>query len=96
MRRTRYASTLLAVGVVLIALPAQGETLQDALSAAWLNNPALEAERDSAAIAGERIEQARAQRKPTVSLFGSYVYESVDSDRPFAFNLGEDEGEGEG
>ena len=89
MRRTRYASTLLAVGVVLIALPAQGETLQDALSAAWLNNPALEAERDSAAIAGERIEQARAQRKPTVSLFGSYVYESVDSNRPFAFNLGD-------
>ncbi|WP_083910911.1 TolC family outer membrane protein [Henriciella marina] len=89
MLRIRRAATLLATSLAMTALPVSAETLQDALSAAWLNNPALEAERDNTAIASERIEQARAQRKPSVTLFGSYVYESIDSNRPFAFNLGD-------
>lgn len=89
MLRIRKTATLLATGLAISVLPASAETLQDALTAAWLNNPALEAERDNTAIASERIEQARAQRKPRVTLFGSYVYESIDSNRPFAFNLGD-------
>ena len=89
MRRIRKTASLLVTGLAITALPTSAETLQDALSAAWLNNPALEAERDSTEIASERIDQARAQRKPRVTLFGSYVYESIDSNRPFAFNLGD-------
>lgn len=83
---------LMASGSVLalaLNLEAGAETLQDALTAAYLNNPEISAERDNAAIADERINQARAQRAPTVDVFGSYVYESIDSNRPFAFNLGD-------
>ncbi|MGB3624502.1 MAG: TolC family outer membrane protein [Henriciella sp.] len=83
---------LLASGGVLaltLNLQAAADTLHDALTAAYLNNPEISAERVSAEIAGERINQARAQRRPTVDVFGSYVYESIDSNRPFAFNLGD-------
>lgn len=89
MRHARKLAAAIAGSVFLLQPDAGAETLQDALIAAWLNNPALEGERDAAAIAAEQIEQARAQGKPTVSLFGSYVYESIDSNRPFAFNLGD-------
>ncbi|WP_084399991.1 TolC family outer membrane protein [Henriciella aquimarina] len=87
---SRYLVTaVLGLAAAAMPLPAGADTLRDALLAAWQNSPTLEAERDSAAIAGERINQARANRRPTVDLFGSYVYESIDSDRPFAFNLGD-------
>ena len=89
MRHARKLAAAIAGSVFLLQPDAGAETLQDALVAAWLNNPALEGERDAAAIAAEQIEQARAQGKPTVSLFGSYAYESIDSNRPFAFNLGD-------
>lgn len=89
MRHARKIAITLAGTLFAIAPGAGADTLQDALVAAWLNNPALEAERSAAAIANEQIEQARAQAQPTVSLFGSYIYESIDSNRPFAFNLGD-------
>ncbi|MEQ9315952.1 MAG: TolC family protein, partial [Henriciella sp.] len=75
--------------VLALNLEAGADTLQDALTAAYLNNPEIAAERGNAEIAEERINQARAGRLPTVDLFGSYVYESIDSNRPFAFNLGD-------
>ncbi|MEM5517677.1 TolC family outer membrane protein [Henriciella sp. AS95] len=78
-------SSLLLVG----APPASGESLQDALGAAYLNNPDIRVQRDAADIAEERINQARSRGKPTVSVFGSYLYESIDSSRPFAFNNGD-------
>jgi outer membrane protein len=88
MRHGRLIAIAAAIFGWGSGLSASAETLQDALTAAWLNNPVIEADRDAAAIANERIVQARAQRKPTVDVFGSYLYESIDSNRPFAFNLG--------
>ncbi|MCF6329106.1 MAG: TolC family outer membrane protein [Henriciella sp.] len=72
--------------VIALALSGQayGGTLQDAVQAAYLNNPQLDAQRQQAAIAEEQLEQARSQRRPTVSLAGSVGYESVDSNRPFS------------
>ncbi len=75
---TLFAATPFMTGSAL------GETLQDALNAAYQNNPQLEVQRQSAAIAQEQLSQARSQRRPTVNLSGSYGYESVDSNRPFS------------
>lgn len=86
----RMALVASAAGMALLASPlAEADTLQEALSAAWLNNPDLEAQRDDAALAEEQIRAARAARRPTVDLIGSYTYESIDSNRPIAFNLGD-------
>ncbi|MEQ8559722.1 MAG: TolC family outer membrane protein [Henriciella sp.] len=88
--KTRDAlRAVLVSGLVAIGGTAEAETLQDALTAAWLNNPGLEQERSAAEIAEERITQAKARRKPTVDLFSGYVYQSIDSNRPFAFNTGD-------
>ncbi|WP_300381616.1 TolC family outer membrane protein [Henriciella sp.] len=82
-----YAGLLFAAAA--FAGSAGADTLRDALTAAWLNNPGLEQERDAADIADERINQARALRRPSVDLLGGYAYQSIDSNRPFAFNLGD-------
>ena len=79
------ASSLLLAGVP----QASGENLQDALSAAYLNNPDIRAQRMAADIAEEQIDQARSRGRPKVNLFGSYVYQSLDSGAPFAFNNGD-------
>lgn len=84
---TFYAGLVFAAAA--FSGPAGADTLRDALTAAWLNNPGLEQERDAAEIADERITQARALRRPSVDLLGGYAYESIDSNRPFAFNLGD-------
>ncbi len=85
----RFAQMTGLAALFVLASPAVvAETLQDALAAAYLNNPDLDAQRDNTAIAGERINQARALRRPSVDVFGSYVYESIDSNRPIAINLG--------
>ncbi|WP_084419256.1 TolC family outer membrane protein [Henriciella litoralis] len=89
MRKTAIVTGFILAGMLLAPEASHAETLQDALTAAWLNNPSLEARRDELDIADERIEQARAQRRPTVNLFGGYQYESIDSNRPIAFNLGD-------
>ena len=72
-----------------LSVPASAETLQEALTAAWLNNPGLDQQRDAARIAQERITEARAQRRPTVDLYSGYVYQSIATNRPFAFNTGD-------
>jgi len=78
----------IAISSLVIALALSGQayadTLQDAVQTAYLNNPQLDAQRQETAIAGEQLEQARSQRRPTVNLAGSVGYESVDSNRPFS------------
>ena len=75
-------------GLVLPAM-AQAETLQDALIAAYQGNPQLGAQRDQAGAAQEQLAQARAQWRPRVTLSGSYGYERIETNRPFAANVGE-------
>lgn len=84
-----YMAALMVACAAIQVPTASGETLQDALVSAYRSNPDIQSRRSATAIADERINQARAQRQPTVDLFGSYVYESIDSNRPFAFNLGD-------
>ena len=79
----------LAVAALLgacLAAPASGQTLQEALSQAYDNNPQLQAQRTTAKIAQEQLAQARAQGRSQVNLSGSVGFESIDSSpsNPFA------------
>lgn len=75
--------------LLLFAPQAVGETLEEALRLAELNNPTLERGRADNALAEEGLEAARAAGRTTVSLTGQAGYESVDSNRAFAFNNGD-------
>ena len=82
-------SVLVSLSALVLALPGQSETLQDALSAAFQTNPSLEVQRAELGIAREQLNQARGARAPTVDLSASGGYESLDSNQPIAFNLGD-------
>ena len=82
-------SMLLSLSVLALAMPSQSETLQDALDLAFQTNPSLEAQRTEIALAREQLNQARGARSPSVNLSGSAGYESLDSNQPIAFNVGD-------
>ncbi len=82
-------SMLLSLSVLALAMPSQSETLQDALDLAFQTNPSLEAQRTEIAVAREQLNQARGARSPSVNLSGSAGYESLDSNQPIAFNVGD-------
>lgn len=82
-------SMLLSLSVLALAMPSQSETLQDALDLAFQTNPSLEAQRTDIAVAREQLNQARGARSPSVNLSGSAGYESLDSNQPIAFNVGD-------
>lgn len=88
MIKSRIALSALAL-ILTATGAASGGTLQDALRTAYINNPQLEAQRQQAAVAQEQLAQARGQWRPQVNLSGSAGYESVDSNRPFSFNIGD-------
>lgn len=83
----------LLIGTSLISLcltgPASGETLPEAVAAAFASNPQLEIERYRTEIARQNLEAARGAGRPTVSLSASGGYEYTDTTSPFAFNLGD-------
>lgn len=56
------------------------ETLQEALAAAYVNNPTLEAARAQARAVDEQAIQARATFLPNVNLTGAYVVGETDAD----------------
>jgi outer membrane protein len=62
---------------------ASGETLGDAVSAAILSNPQLDAQRVESDIARENLEQARSGRRTTVAVGGSAGYQYTDTNSPF-------------
>lgn len=82
-------SVLVSLSVLALALPGQSETLQDALSTAFQTNPVLDVQRVELGIAREQLSQARGARAPTVDLSASGGYESLDSNQPIAFNVGD-------
>ena len=82
-------SALISLSALLLAMPGQSETLQQALERAFQTNPALAAQRADVGVAREQLTQARGARAPTIDLSGSATFESLDSNQPIAFNTGE-------
>ncbi len=82
-------SLLISLSALAMALPGQTETLQEALDQAFQTNPALEAQRAQLGVAREQLKQAQGARAPSVELSASAGYESLDSNQPIAFNLGD-------
>lgn len=82
---------LISAGIssLMLAAPAVSETLPEAVAAAFATNPQLEIESYRTDIARENLDLARSARLPQVNLSASGGYESVDSNGPFAFNLGD-------
>lgn len=71
----RAGGLALVAAVSALAVPASGETLADALAAAYRTNPALASQRAGARAADEEISQARAQYGPTLTVSGGAGYE---------------------
>ncbi len=87
---TKHVHLLALAGIsLLIQGSASAETLQDALNAAYQTNPQLEAQRFQTEIAGESINQAKAQGRTQIGLTGSAGFQSSDSNSPFSFGIGE-------
>lgn len=83
------ALLLVSVLAIGLALPAFGQTLAEVLRAAEVQNPQLDAGRADAGLAIEALEEARARGRTTVTLSGSAGYETSDTNRDFAFNVGD-------
>ena len=70
MTRRLIALLSLLVGGVALVGPARGQTMGEALAAAYLNNPTLEAERAGLRATDEQVPQALANWRPSVDLEG--------------------------
>lgn len=80
--RLRFACLLslpLSVGLWLPA--AQAQTLEEALSSAYLNNPTLAAERAALRATDERVPQALSNWRPTLEAFGGVGKRTTDTNR---------------
>ena len=90
MGKLKQTTCLVGVTLAGVALGAQssawGETLQDALIAAYNSNPTLLADRARQRATDENANQARAGWKPTVTINGSYTI--TESQRQIARFLG--------
>ena len=73
MRKVTVAafSALLLGGVSGLGMPVQAQTLQEALAAAYLNNPTLQASRASLRATDESLPQAKDGWRPSISLTGT-------------------------
>ena len=80
---------LVSLSALALAQPAISETLPEALDLAFQTNPALEAQRTQIGVAREQLNQARGARAPSVDLSASGGFESLDSNQPIAFNVGD-------
>lgn len=74
---------------LILAAPAQGETLTEAVAAAFSTNAQLEIERYRTDIARASLDLARSSGLPQVNLSASGGYEYVDSNAPFSFGTGD-------
>nr|WP_067789762.1 TolC family outer membrane protein [Paraurantiacibacter namhicola] len=81
----RAASVLLAAGCALGAMPAQADTLRDALIAAYRTNPTLEGARAQQRATDETVVIERANQLPNASATANYsefLYNSGDNPGP--------------
>lgn len=75
MRSPRFSTALAATAALIIVVPARGETLRDALAAAYESNPTITAARAGQRITDENVPIARADGLP--SLNGQLGYTEV-------------------
>ena len=68
----RNAISLLLASACLLATPAQADTLKEALTRAYQDNPTLEAARAQQRATDESVVQQRAQGLPSVNANGTY------------------------
>jgi len=83
MRQSRPFAAL-AVAVALAGGQAAAETLQDALSTSYVNNPQLQAERANLRAVDEGVPQALSGWRPVVQFTGSAGLQSVENTPPAA------------
>src|SRR5579863_7406085 len=69
---------LAAAAGFVVSTTVSAATLEQALTQAWQNNPALEAQRDSLAAAGTRVDEAQGGYYPQVKLFGGVGTSHLD------------------
>ena len=69
----------MAYAQVLCASPVDAQTLEDALTAAYLNNPTLLGQRARVRIIDEQVPQALSNWRPDVEITGSAGLEGVTS-----------------
>ena len=70
--------TLAVMAGFVVCTTVSAATLEQALTQAWLNNPTLEAQRDSLAAAGNRVDEAQGGYYPQVKLFGGVGTSHLD------------------
>lgn len=80
---------LVPISALSLSLSGQAENLQEALDRAFQTNPILDAQRTEIGVAHEQLSQARGARAPRVDLSASAGYESLDSNQPIAFGIGD-------
>jgi outer membrane protein len=74
------AAALIIAATLVPASPARAESLEQALVAAYANNPTLEAQRANLRAVDEQVSQARAGFRPNVSASGDTGYRSFESE----------------
>lgn len=84
MRKKRYFTILPVITAIVLPQFSQAESLQEAMGAAYLNNPALLAQRASLRALDETINQAKAGWRPSVTATGNYGYKRSVSNFSFA------------
>ena len=87
MRHSRYLAAWL-LSCACVALPAQAETLLDALRAANSTNPQLGVQRAQSEIAQEQLVAAKGARLPVVEFNGQYGPERVTTNRTVVLDVG--------
>ena len=84
MNKKYLLTTLPFVATLLFQSSVQAETLKEALSTAYLNNPTLQAQRASLRATDETINQAKAGWRPSIVASGRYGYRNSNSQQTFS------------
>jgi outer membrane protein len=79
------ARALLALAVLLMAPPTRAQTLTEALSIAYQENPRIEAQRARLRAADEQVPQALSGWRPTVRTLGSVGARQIDANEETIF-----------
>jgi outer membrane protein len=75
---TQSVCALLLGTVAYLPLQAQAETIEEAMAAAYVSNPQLEAQRAAQRATDENVPQALSNWRPTVAINGNYGKQTQD------------------